>query len=135
MSIDTFIVKSENKGLKFKSDYQRGLFDQRLAQLDGKEFVLQIDERKPTRSEQQNRFYHLYINMISRESGHTHDELHSMFKGKFLTREIKEVLGEKVRITKSTTDLTKSEFSEYILEIQNFTGITPPDTDAFFYGE
>jgi len=133
--MDTFLVKAENEALKFKSDYHRGLFKQRLGQLEGKDFSLIIDERKPTRSEQQNRYYWLYVQMISDETGYTKDEVHTLCKGKFLTREIKEVLGEKVRITKSTTDLTKSEFSEYILEIQNFTGITPPDTDAFFYGE
>jgi hypothetical protein len=44
-------------------------------------------------------------------------------------------MGHKVRITKSTTELTKSEFAEYILEIQNFTGILPPDVNEFIYGE
>lgn len=133
--MDTFLVKAENEALKFKSDYHRSLFKKRLGLLEGKEFTLNIDERKPTRSEQQNRFYWLYVNLISDETGFTKDECHTLFKGKFLTREIKEVMGEKVRITKSTTDLTKSEFSEYILEIQNLTGILPPDTDEFFYGE
>lgn len=133
--MDTFIVKSENKGIKFKSEHQRGLWLQRLSQLDGKEFALTIDERKPTRSENQNRYYWLYLRVIASETGYTDGELHSMFKGKFLTKEIKEVMGQKVRITRSTTELTKSEFAEYILEIQNFTGILPPDTDNFFYGE
>lgn len=133
--MDTFIVKAENKGLKFKSDYHQSLFRQRLEQLEGKEFSLHIDEKKPKRSEQQNRYYHLYLNMIADETGYTHGELHSLMKGKFLTREIKEVMGQKVRITKSTTELSKSDFAEYILEIQNFTGILPPNTDAFFYGE
>lgn len=130
--MDTFIVKSENKGIKFKSDHQRGLWLTRLSQLDGKEFVLRIDERKPKRSERQNAYLWLYIGLIADETGYTKDEVHSLMKGKFLTREIKEVMGQKVRITKSTTDLTKSEFSDYIQEIEAFTGIQSPNTDEFF---
>ena len=133
--MDTFVIKSEDGGMKFKSDYQRGLFKQRLQQLEGKEFAISIDERKPTRSENQNRFYWLYIGIISEETGYTKDELHTLFKGKFLSKEIKEVMNQKVRITKSTTDLNKSDFSEYIMEIQTFTGITPPDTQEWLYGE
>lgn len=130
--MNTFIVKAENKGIKFKSDHQRGLWLQRLAQLDGKEFSLTIDERKPKRSTQQNAFLWLYIGLIADETGYTKDELATLFKGKFLSREIKEVMGQKVRITKSTTDLSKSEFSEYIMEIEAFTGIQSPNTDEFF---
>lgn len=133
--MDNFNVTAKNGGIVFKSDYHRGLFKQRLEQLEDKKFTLTVDESIPTRSEQQNRYYWLYIKMISDETGFTKDEVHLLCKGKFLTREIKEVLGDKVRITKSTTELTKSEFAEYIQEIQTFTGITPPDTDAFFYGE
>ena len=130
--MDSFHVKSENKGIKFKSDHQRGLWLTRLSQLDGKEFVLSIDERKPKRSERQNAYLWLYIGLIADETGYTKDEVHSLMKGKFLTREIKEVMGQKVRITKSTTDLTKSEFSDYIQEIEAFTGIQSPNTDEFF---
>lgn len=130
--MDSFHVKSENKGIKFKSDHQRGLWLTRLSQLDGKEFVLSIDERKPKRSERQNAYLWLYIGLIADETGYTKDEVHSLMKGKFLTREIKEVMGQKVRITKSTTELSKSEFSEYIMEISAFCGIEPPNTDEFF---
>jgi len=130
--MDSFHVKSENKGIKFKSDRQEDFWRQRLSQLDGKEFVLSIDEGKPKRSEQQNNYYWLYIGVISNENGNTKGELHALFTGMFLTREIKEVMGQKVRITKSTTDLTKSEFSDYIQEIEAFTGIQSPNTDEFF---
>lgn len=130
--MDTFIIKSNNGNLEFKSDYQKGLFKQRLLQIDGKEFALTINERKPKRSERQNAYYWLYIGIISNETGFTPDELHTMFKGKFLTREIKEVMGQKVRITKSTTDLSKSEFAEYIMEIETFTGIQTPNTDDYY---
>lgn len=130
--MDSFHVKSENKGIKFKSDRQEDFWRQRLSQLDGKEFVLSIDERKPKRSERQNAYLWLYIGLIADETGYTKDEVHSLMKGKFLTREIKEVMGQKVRITKSTTDLTKSEFSDYIQEIEAFTGIQSPNTDEFF---
>lgn len=133
--MNTFLVKGKKDGgIEFKSDYQHALFKECLKGLIGKNFALHIDQRKPKRSEAQNRFYWLYIESISHETGYTKEELHDLFKGMFLTRKIKEVMGKKVRITKSTTLLTKSEFSEYVLEIQNFTGILPPDTEEFFYG-
>lgn len=65
--MDSFHVKSENKGIKFKSDHQRGLWLTRLSQLDGKEFVLSIDERKPKRSDAQNNALHLWFELLARE--------------------------------------------------------------------
>ena len=64
----------------------------------GKKVWIRIDTREPTRSEQQNKFYWLYLGMISESSGHRPEELHELFKGKFLTLAIKEIYGEKTRV-------------------------------------
>lgn len=94
----------------------------------GKKVWIKIDTREPKRSEQQNKFYWLYLDMIAESTGHRPEELHELFKGKFLTLGIKEIYGEKTRVKRSTTTLSKSEFCEYILSIHALTGIPPPDT-------
>jgi len=74
----------------------------------------------------------LYLSIISDETGHSKDELHSFFKGKFLTENIKEILGEKTRITKSTTELSKGEFCSYLVDISSLTQVELPDTTEYF---
>ena len=81
----------------------------------------------------QNRYYWgAYLPIISEETGENDlERLHELFKGLFLTKTIAEVLGKKVRITKSTTELSVSEFMEYITNIEEFTGITSPPTENY----
>lgn len=90
-----------------------------------------ITNEHPKRTVAQNRYYWgVYLPLIAKETGEQDlDRLHTLFKGKFLTTEIAEVLGEKVRITKSTTDLSTTEFSEYIMSIEGLTTVAAPPTD------
>ena len=92
---------------------------------------LYVTNKKPRRSIQQNSYYWgVYLPLIAKETGESDVErLHLLFKGKFLTKAIVEVLGHKVRITGSTTSLSKSEFSEYIMAIESETGIAAPPVD------
>jgi len=100
---------------------------------DGELVTLTVGNKRPKRTSQQNRYYWgVYLPLIAEETGEQNlDRLHTLFKGKFLTEEIVEVLGEKVRITKSTTKLGVADFCEYILAIQNETGIEAPPTESF----
>lgn len=100
---------------------------------DGEQVTLEVHNRKAKRTEQQNRYYFgVYLPLIASEKGDGDlDALHEYFKGKFLTKEIKEVLGEKVRIKKSTTDLGVGEFCEYIMNIENLTQVTAPPTENY----
>ena len=100
---------------------------------DGEKVILTVSNKKLKRTQQQNRYYWgVYLPLISSETGESNlDRLHILFKGKFLTKEIVEVLGEKVRVTKSTTQLGIGDFCEYILAIQNETGIEAPPTKNF----
>ena len=93
--------------------------------------TLWLDSKKPLRSQQQNSFYHLYKQMIADETGNSVDELHILFKGKFLSTGISEVFNEKVRVVKSTTGLTKLEFVEFLERIEEFTGIEIPSTEEY----
>lgn len=98
----------------------------------GTKVSLYVSSRKPKRSEQQNRYYWgVVLPTIAHETGERDlDRLHRLFTGKFLTTGIETVLGEKVRMVRSTATLSKSEFFEYILSIEGDTGITmPPPTN------
>lgn len=100
----------------------------------GEKVTIKITSEKPKRTEAQNRYYWgAYLPMISESTGeHELEALHNLFKGKFLTKEVKEVLGQKVRVTKSTTELTKAEFVEYIMNIEQLTGVQAPPTDGYW---
>ncbi len=100
---------------------------------DGEEVSLVVTNKKPKRTEQQNRYYWgVYLPIIMSETGEQDlNRLHELFKGEFLTTEIAEVLGKKVRIKKSTTDLSISEFCQYIMQIQELTGIMAPPTENY----
>lgn len=92
---------------------------------------LSITNKRPKRSEQQNRYYRLYLSLIALSSGHTENELHIWAKGKFLTKSVKDIFGEKIRDIKSTTELMIGEFCEYLIKIEEKTGIPLPDTTPF----
>lgn len=100
----------------------------------GEMVSMYVSSRRPKRSMQQNRYYWgVYLPMIAQETGEKDlDRLHRLFSGKFLTESIVEVLGEKVRMVKSTASLSKSEFSEYIMAIEADTGVEAPPTANYF---
>lgn len=100
---------------------------------DGTEVTLEVHTRKPKRTEQQNRYYWgVYLPLISKETGEADlDALHELFKGKFLAEGVVEVLGEKVRKKKSTTELGVGEFCEYIMNIEALTQVAAPPTENY----
>ena len=130
------IVKSSRAGhnnleLESKEYYQHQLnkFE------EGERVTLIISNQKPKRTSQQNRYYWgVYLPIIAAETGERDlDRLHELFKGKFLTTAIADVLGEKVRIKKSTTKLSRKEFTDYISSIEELTGIQAPPVDNYIY--
>ena len=90
-----------------------------------------LTDKKPLRSELLNSYYWLYLSLISLSSGHTDKELHIWAKGKFLTKGITEIFGDKTRIVDSTTKLNRAEFCEYICRIEDATNIESPFTEPF----
>ena len=99
----------------------------------GQEVSLVIHSRKAKRTEQQNRYYWgAYLPLIAEETGEKDlDRLHELFKGKFLTEGIVDVLGEKVRIKRSTTDMNVGEFCQYIMDIEALTRVKSPPTENY----
>lgn len=98
----------------------------------GEEVSCVFTSKKPKRTESQNRYYWgVYLPMISAETGNDIDELHTLFKGMFLSKSIVEVLGHKVRTTKSTAELNTSQFSEFIRRIEELTGVLAPPAENY----
>lgn len=59
-----------------------------------------------------NRFYWVYLGVIARETGDDPNSLHEFFKRKLLQPEVIHVMGEDVKVARSTTKLDKLEFQE-----------------------
>ncbi len=98
--------------------------------MEGQRVKITVSEVLKERSIKQNRYYWgVYLPEIANQTGEQDlNKLHELFKGKFLTTGIVQVLGEKVRMKKSTTDLNKEEFSLYIQSIEAFTQVSAPPT-------
>lgn len=99
----------------------------------GEQVSIYITNKKPKRTVNQNNYYWgVYLPLIASQTGEADiDRLHAYFKGKFLTTGIVEVLGEKVRMTKSTSNLSVGQFNEYIVNIAVLTEIEPPPTENY----
>ena len=95
--------------------------------------VLTVEKKKGRRSLSQNGYYWVYLGVIENETGNNADDLHELFKRKFLTPVEKTVLGEKVRFPASTTELGKTEFSEYMDKICALTNVPLPDPELAGY--
>lgn len=100
----------------------------------GEKVSIYISSKRPKRSEQQNRYYWgVYLPIIAEETGERNlKALHELFSGMFLTEGIYTLFGKPVRMKKSTTELNKSEFSQYIMDIEAETGIEAPPTENYF---
>jgi hypothetical protein len=98
---------------------------------DGTPVTLEVHTKKAKRTEQQNRYYWgVYLPLIANETGERDlDALHALFTGKFLTEGIVTVLGQQVRLKKSTTALGVGEFCQYIMDIEALTQVEAPPTE------
>ena len=92
----------------------------------GDKVTVTVTNKKPKRTVLQNAFLWAYYTHIAEETGHSPDEIHEWAKGKLLPSKVVEVMGDKVRMRGSTTDLSVSDFIEFIMRIEAETGITMP---------
>jgi len=128
------VIKKDERGMnKLIVKSQRWYQHQLNKFRNGENVSLMIHNERPKRTERQNRYYWgVYLPLIAKETGeHNLDSLHELFTGKFLTESVVEVLGQKVRMKKSTTTLGIAEFSEYIMNIEAETGIEAPPTESW----
>ena len=128
------VIRKDERGMnKLIIKSQRWYQHQLNKFKDGESVSLMVHNERPKRTEAQNKFYWgAYLPIVSKETGEQNlDRLHELFKGLFLSEGIVDVLGKKVRMKKSTTELGKAEFSNYIMAIENETGIQAPPTENF----
>lgn len=85
--------------------------------------VMEVTVRpyKSKRSVEQNRLYWgVYLKTIADHTGHTAEELHELFKAKFLYRENLTVCGTDLPMFASTTKLNTREFTDFLDRVQQF---------------
>lgn len=103
----------------------------RMHTKEGDILSLVVTAKRPKRSQNQNNFFFVYLDLISLSCGHTIQELHKWVKQEILGGGITEVFGEQVRMVGETSDLNISEFVEMINRIEVATGIPIPDPEPF----
>jgi hypothetical protein len=96
---------------------------------DGTKMTIEIDRKKNARSLSQNAFMWLYLGVIETETGNEANDLHELFKRKFLPPVYKKILGTEIKLPASTTDLSKYDFSLYMEKICAETGVPIPDPE------
>ena len=78
---------------------------------DGIRVVIEVREAENVRTNNQNRLWWSWMNIIADELGYSKQEIHDILKYKFLLKE--EIIdGEIHQSLKSTTTLTKKEFQK-----------------------
>lgn len=99
----------------------------------GKRVKLVIEDKKRTLP--QNSLYWAYLHIISRETGNDIEDLHYSFRFSFLEPQLIEVSDFKkggrtmVAELRSTTSLSKQEFTDYLERICAETGIPIPNAE------
>lgn len=81
-------------------------------------YGVEVKLHKKNRSLAQNRTMWLWLDLIADYMGESANDLHDLFKVRFLGYEDVTIAGEEVRRIKSTTGLKPSEFSKYMSQIE-----------------
>ena len=121
-----FLAKATSEGaLDWGSEINQYRLTETLKKHAGKTFRLSLPENK--RSSRQNSYYWLYLGVIEAETGNDANDLHEYFKRIFLKPKFITVMGEEIKVPKSTKDLNKVEFGEYLDKICAKTNVLLPD--------
>jgi len=122
--------------IQIRTSVLKGKFKRNINQIveavssfEGKDCMFTIEPVKNKRSNQQNRYYHGVIIPIVKkclkDAGYimSNEDVHDLLKMKFLreTLFVNEDTGDITERTKSTTELSKSAFMDYVAEIRQFT--------------
>lgn len=91
----------------------------KIYRLKNGEYWVEIKRNRPSRSNLQNRYYWgCVLDILSNETGFTHEEMHELMARKFLSYEKQGVM-----FAKSTTSLNTVEFEEYLASIRHFASV------------
>jgi len=91
-------------------------------------YLLELDEDEPIqvviknhvkiRTEEQHCLYRAWIGIISKETGDSRKALHEFYGDEFLPKETHTVLGKKVEVVKSTTELGVKDFILFLNQVE-----------------
>lgn len=76
--------------------------------------TVKIEKRKRDRTLEQNSLYWAILSVIAEETGHTENELHEIFKAKYLPPKFVAYNGQEYMLAPSTTGLSTKEMTTYI---------------------
>lgn len=123
--------------LRINTPTDREAVKQCIDRLPDKPYIVEIKQKKVKRSLSQNALYWMQVNVLSKESGYTPNELHEILGELFLPKvEIKHKNTVVIR-PMSTTLLTTAQFTDYLFHIQVFASeefgvILPVPADLIF---
>ncbi len=99
-------------------------------------YSIEITKYKKDRTASQNKLMWLWLGIISNDTGESSDNLHNIFKMRFLGTEKIQSMGYSIEIPKSTTKLTTQEFTDYLDKIEGLALSIdirlPHPTDMYF---
>jgi len=126
----TPIFKATAKDGKLYFD-RRDYFDHYISTLTGRVKIIIKRERKVRSTgkdgeRNMNGYYWLYLTLLESETGNTANDLHEFFKQKFLKPRIKNLFGKDIELSPTTTELTGLEMWDYMLKIEELSGIPIP---------
>ncbi len=107
------------------------IFIERTCKL-GDDVSLYITNKKPTRTERQNRYLHVYLSLICLSmEGNTIQDLKDWIHQYHLVEKVSVIHGVEVKTCKSTAKLKVSEFCDMLAWIEKETSIPLPDCEPF----
>lgn len=113
-------------------------YRRQMRQFKNGKATLRIEVDRGRRSNQQNRYYRLVLGLISDHTGDEVDDLHELFKQRFLAPRMVTVLGEEMPIW-TTTNLDADAFKDYVERIRRFAlmelQVQTPDPDPALRGQ
>lgn len=120
-----YLAKVDDFKLKI---INRKVFDHHIQQMNGKELMITIEPKKKKRSNKQNSYYHGIVVPIVKQclidAGFNNyrntEPVLDLLKYKFLKVNECNEDGEYIERIKSTTELSTSEFMDFIAEIQQW---------------
>lgn len=113
--------------MKFYAKIQDGQikdleYIKQLAKWNDKDVVVEVKLDRPTRSNQQSRYYWgVVISLISEVTGYTPDEVHELMKAKFLSKPLN--IGSETFNISTTTNQSTIEFEAYMSDIRQFASV------------
>ena len=91
-----------------------------LQGLPAGDYIIQVKKNRPIRSLSANRYYHLILNIMGIETGHTHEQLHEICKLKFNPEIINTPKGGSIVVGRTTGDMDTKEFGAYVNRVKQW---------------